>query len=92
MPRPMPDSKYDADRERLNVTMHWYAFHVFTMRSTCSFGVDTCNPSSSSDHRERRSPNAPSTTSASRYRRMTGRTSAWFNRPSWNFSRFGFSK
>ena len=36
MPRPMPASKKEALRDRLKVTMHWYWFQVFTMRS--SFG------------------------------------------------------
>ena len=36
----MPDSKSDAERERLNVIMHWYWFQTFTIRSTCSLGVD----------------------------------------------------
>ena len=57
----MPDSKNDADRERLNVTMHWYAFQMLTMRSTCSFGVETCKPSSSSAQCARSTPNAAST-------------------------------
>ena len=32
MPRPMPVSKYEALRDMLNVTMHWYGFQMLTMR------------------------------------------------------------
>ena len=33
MPRPMPVSKYEAERDMLKVTMHWYGFQMLTMRS-----------------------------------------------------------
>ena len=36
MPRPMPVSKYEAERDMLNVTMHWYGFQMLTMRSSRS--------------------------------------------------------
>ena len=39
IPRPMPDSKSDAERDMLKVTMHWYGFQMLTIRSTCSFPV-----------------------------------------------------
>ena len=32
MPRPMPVSKYEALRDMLNVTMHWYGFQMLTIR------------------------------------------------------------
>src|SRR3989304_2404358 len=32
MPRPMPDSKREAERDRLKVVITWYAFHTLTMR------------------------------------------------------------
>ena len=32
MPRPMPVSKYEAERDMLNVTMHWYGFQMLTVR------------------------------------------------------------
>ena len=41
MPRPMPLSKKDAERDMLNVTMHWYWFHTFTMRSRRSLPLFT---------------------------------------------------
>ena len=34
MPRPIPVSKYEAERDMLNVTMHWYGFQMLTMRSS----------------------------------------------------------
>ena len=36
MPRPMPVSKNDAERDMLNVTMHWYWFQMLTIRSSFS--------------------------------------------------------
>ncbi len=36
MPRPMPVSKYEAERDMLYVTMHWYWFQMLTMRSSFS--------------------------------------------------------
>lgn len=36
IPRPMPVSKYDAERDMLNVTMHWYWFQMLTIRSSFS--------------------------------------------------------
>ena len=32
----MPVSKYEALRDMLNVTMHWYGFQTFTMRLSFS--------------------------------------------------------
>ena len=40
MPRPIPVSNDEADRDRLNVAMHWYGFQTFTIRSTCSLASD----------------------------------------------------
>ena len=39
MPRPMPDSKREAERDRLKVVITWYAFHTLTMRFVCGSGV-----------------------------------------------------
>ena len=42
MPRPTPLSKNEAEREKLNVIMHWYWFQMFTMRfSRSSSDVST---------------------------------------------------
>ena len=41
IPRPIPVSKYDAERDRLNVTMHWYWFQMLTIRSSFSSVLDT---------------------------------------------------
>ena len=48
MPRPMPDSNMDAERDRLKVTMHWYGFQVLTIRSTCGSPVVTWRAASRS--------------------------------------------
>ena len=34
MPLPMPVSKYEALRDMLKVTMHWYGFQMLIIRST----------------------------------------------------------
>src|SRR5450759_4716013 len=39
MPRPMPVSYMLADRLMLNVAMHWYWFHTFSMRFACGSGL-----------------------------------------------------
>ena len=36
IPRPIPVSKYEAERDMLNVTMHWYWFQMLTIRSSFS--------------------------------------------------------
>ena len=36
IPRPIPVSKNDAERDMLNVTMHWYWFQMLTIRSSFS--------------------------------------------------------
>jgi hypothetical protein len=59
----MPDSNDEADRDRLNVTMHWYGFHRFTDRSTCSDGVVTWKLPSNSLQWSRRRASAASTSS-----------------------------
>ncbi len=41
MPRPIPDSKYEALRDMLKVTMHWYGFQMLTMRSSFSSEDET---------------------------------------------------
>ena len=64
IPRPIPVSNDEADRDRLNVAMHWYGFHTFTIRSTCSFGVETCSTSRCSAQRSRTRPSAASTSLA----------------------------
>ncbi len=38
IPRPIPVSKYDAERDMLNVTMHWYWFQTLTIRSSRGSG------------------------------------------------------
>ena len=46
MPRPMPVSKYEALRDMLKVTMHWYAFQMLTIRfSFSSFDESSYKPS-----------------------------------------------
>ena len=45
MPRPIPVSKNDAERDMLNVTMHWYGFQMLTIRSSFSLPVVTWNAS-----------------------------------------------
>ena len=41
IPRPIPVSKNDADRDMLNVTMHWYWFQMLTIRSSFSSSLFT---------------------------------------------------
>ena len=36
----MPLSKNDAERDMLNVTMHWYWFQMLTMRSSFALPVE----------------------------------------------------
>ena len=57
MPRPMPVSNRLAERDRLNVDMHWYWFQTLTMRSMFASGDFTWNPESrpSQDFRSDRS-------------------------------------
>ena len=38
----MPVSKYEAVRDMLKVTMHWYGFQMFTIRLSFSSGDVTC--------------------------------------------------
>ena len=72
MPRPIPDSKYDADRDMLNVIMHWYAFQMLTIRLVCSSGVATWRMPSVRSQYAHRSANAASAAVASRYLAMIG--------------------
>ena len=61
MPRPMPDSNMDAERDRLKVTMHWYGFQVLTIRSTCASPVATCRVPSRSSQAARSAARSSST-------------------------------
>src|SRR5450756_799144 len=71
----MPDSKSDAERDKLKVTMHWYGFQTLTIRSTCSFPVWAWQIPRRSVQRARSASNASATTAGCRYLSIVGRTS-----------------
>ena len=73
MPRPMPVSNRLADRDRLNVAMHWYWFHVLSIRSACGSGHSTWNRESRSSQSAPRRENASSTAPGSRVPRQQSR-------------------
>ncbi len=72
----MPDSNNDAERDMLNVAMHWYAFQMFTMRLVWTSGVFTWKMPRSRSQCARRRSNAASASLALRYFAMTGLTSS----------------
>ena len=72
IPRPIPDSNSDADRERLNVTTHWYGFQALTIRSTCSSPVTTLSEPRRSSHVARTASTARAAAPGASWRAMTG--------------------
>ncbi len=65
MPRPIPVSNRLVERDRLNVVMHWYWFHVFSIRVAWGSGHSTWKRVSSSSQRARRVSSASSTAAGS---------------------------
>ena len=80
MPRPIPDSNSEAERDRLNVTMHWYAFQMLTIRSRCSLPVSTWSAPSELVPPVAELGEGPLDRAGSSYRAMTGRTRALVER------------
>jgi hypothetical protein len=69
----MPVSNSDADRDRLNVAMHWYWFQVFAIRPRCSSGQLTWKPPSSRCHDEPSASKASSTAPGADHRSRISR-------------------
>ena len=95
IPRPIPVSKYDAERDMLNVTMHWYWFQMLTIRSSFSSVLDTEYVDSRSvqyvlqRRRTPRRPAPPSRTGSSRAWARSLLTTWWAS--SAHFASSGFS-
>ncbi len=76
MPRPIPLSNRLAERDRLKVAMHWYWFHVSSIRVACGSGHSTWKRASSSSQRACRRTKESSTAPGSAYRSSSSRP-AW---------------
>ena len=66
IPRPIPLSKYDAERERLKVIMVWYGFQMLTMRFVWTSGVRAVNVSNRPSQCPRKAAKASAVSSAFR--------------------------
>ena len=64
MPRPMPVSNRLAERDRLNVAMHWYWFQVLTMPLRVLVGAHHLEAAESSSSQRCPSPSNASSTAA----------------------------
>ena len=81
MPRPMPVSYIEVERERLKVAMHWYWFHAFSMRAACSSGNFAWKLDSRPSQKRPSSAKAASTAPALAYLATISRPSFLFMTP-----------